>query len=104
MKTKKLYWKIEGFWSDTKTFERVLPAGSRSEKQIVVLLQRLAARHLDEDEIVSSSLRRNAPQYARFLETHTDSVHGHRYTIMTWDNPYYSASIWTAEELANRKE
>ena len=97
------YWKIEGFDSADKTFEKVLPEGSLTESEIVVLLQRLLARHLDEDEVVSSSLRRNATGYASHLESHFDQ--GGRPMIRVGDSgPHYVASIWQGDELSHDKE
>ena len=99
----KRYWKIEGYDSSNKTFERVLPEGSLSEGEIVVLLQRLTARHLDEDEVVSSSLRRNAAGYASHLESHFDQ--GGRPMIRVGDSgPCYVASIWEGDELSHDKD
>ena len=99
----KRYWKIEGYDSFNKTFERVLPEGSLSESEIVVLLQRLSARHLDEDEIVSSSLRKNTPGYTHHLESHFDQ--GDRPMIRVGDSgPYYVASIWQGDELSPDKD
>ncbi len=99
----KQYWKIEGSDGLNKTFETRLPAGSLSEREIIVLLQRLSARHLDEDEIVSSSLRRNATGYTRHLESQIDQG-GRRPTITVGDNPCYVASTWQDDELPNDKK
>ena len=99
----KRYWKIEGWDSYNKTFEKVLPKGSLSESQIVVLLQRLLARHLDEEEIVSSSLRRKAHGYTAHLEPQFGRG-ARRPTITVGDNPYYVASMWQDDELPNDKK
>ena len=96
------YWKIEGYDGFNKTFEKVLPEGSLSESEIVVLLQRLYARHLDEDEIVSSSLRRNARSYAPHLEPQCGQ--GRRRTISVGSSPSYVASIWQGDELPHGKD
>ncbi len=98
----KQYWKIEGFDGVNKTFERLLPKGSLSERQIVVLLQRLSARHLDEDEIVSSSLRRNAPGYRSLLEPQYSR--GEHPAISIYAGRDYVARIVAADELPNHKE
>jgi|RifCSP13_1_1023834.scaffolds.fasta_scaffold548501_1 hypothetical protein len=47
-KSTKLFRKIEGHDGFRRIFEKLLPAGSLSKAEIVVLLQRLSARHLDE--------------------------------------------------------
>lgn len=91
------YWKIEGYDSSVQTFEKMLPEGRLSEKEIVVLLQRLVARHLDEEEIVSSSLRRNASGYTTHLEPHIDR--GRRPTITVGSDPHYVARIWQDDKL-----
>ena len=99
----KQYWKIEGSDGLNKTFETRLPAGSLSEREIIVLLQRLSARHLDEDEIVSSSLRRNATGYTRHLESQIDQ--GGRPTIRVGGSgPFYVASIWQGDEPSHDKD
>ena len=96
----KRYWKIEGYDGTDKTFEKLLPIGSLTERGVVVLLQRLSARHLDEDEIISSSLRPNAKGYTSHLE-YQDGRGGRRSTISVGGNPYYVASIWQHDELSH---
>ena len=98
----KRYWKIEGYDGTDKTFEKLIPEGFLNESEVVVLLQRLSARHLDENEIVSSSLRPPAPGYAPNLEPQFDEELGgeHRRTIRVGSNAYYVAGIWHREELS----
>jgi hypothetical protein len=56
------------------------------------LLQRLAARHLNEGEVVSASLRKNSAGYRADLEIHKS--HGGRYCLMTTGSgPHYTAVI-----------
>lgn len=98
----KRYWKIAGYDGAEQTFEKLLPVGSLNEKEIVVLLQRLAAMHLNEDEIVSSSLRRNAPGYRSLLKPHRDR--GKKPSIRVDAGRTYVASIWDADELPEHKE
>ena len=45
----KQYWKITGYDGTEQTFERLLPLSSLNESQVIALMQRLAAKHLDED-------------------------------------------------------
>ncbi len=95
----KRYWKIVGYYGADKTFEKVIPEDSLSEGEIVVILQRLLARYLDEDEVVLSSLRPTTPNYASHLEFQIgrDSHH----TIRVGSNPHYVASIRHREELSS---
>ena len=94
----KRHWKIEGFAGTEKIFEKVLPEGYLSESETVILLQRLVARHLDEAEIVSSSLRHTGPGYTPHLEAQID--HSHHPTIRVGSSTYYVASLLHREELS----
>ena len=98
----KRYWKIAGYDGAEQTFEKLLPVGSLSESEIITLLQRLAAKHLDEDEIVSSSLRRNASGYRSLLEPQHDR--GKHRTISVHAARAYFASILDVDELPDHKE
>jgi len=58
-----------------------------AEAEMIVLFQRLAAKHLDLDEVVSSSLRKNATECLTHLEVgksasvlHKIGSSGHHYT------------------------
>ncbi len=95
----KRYWKIVGYYGTDKTFEKVIPEDSLSKSEIVVILQRLLARYLDEDDVVLSSLRPTTPNYASHLEFQIgrDSHH----TIRVGSNPHYVASIRHREELSS---
>ena len=62
------FWKITGRDGNQPFYERRIPIGSVSEAGMVRLLQHLAARHLDEDEVVESSLRKNAKGYRSHWE------------------------------------
>ena len=54
------FWKITGYDGNRPLYERKIRLGTMSEPEMTTLLQRLAAKHLDEDEVVASSLRKNA--------------------------------------------
>ena len=54
------FWKITGYEGLQRLYERQIPLGSMSESKMTTLLQRLAARHLDFDEVIDSSLRKSA--------------------------------------------
>lgn len=84
-------WVIVGYDSTKQVFERRLPEGSLSEAEVITMLERLAARHLVDDEVVSASLRKNAVGYRPDLEIRKN--HGGRYGLMTTGNPHYIASI-----------
>ena len=78
-------WHIEGRSGSTVIFERDLP-GNMSEREIEATLQRLVARHLSADEVVSASLRKNARDYSRLLERV-----GRGTPICYGENPHYIA-------------
>ena len=91
MSGRKVWW-IRGYDSMNIIFERSLPLGLLTEKELVRLLQRLVSRHLDEDEVVAASLRRNAKGYAHLLEAHVDR-RTPQTTIMVGENPHYVGTI-----------
>ncbi len=66
-------WKITGYDGDQTVYERRIRLGSISEAGMITLLKCLAARHLDEDEIVESSLRKNAKEPPSHLEVRKDA-------------------------------
>ena len=61
-------WRICGYDGIEPLFERTIAAGSMTNQEMTTLLQRLASRHLSDDEIVSASMRTNANGYAPHLE------------------------------------
>jgi hypothetical protein len=61
-------WQIRGYDGDNPTFERELPFGSVTDLEMETILQRLQARHLTDDEIVSASLRKNMAGYRHDFE------------------------------------
>jgi hypothetical protein len=79
-------WHIEGYDGGALTFECSMP-GNMSNREIEIVLQRLAARHLSENEVVSASLRRNAKNRSPLL----DRI-GNGFPIMYGENPYYIAT------------
>ena len=54
----KAYWKIEVQKRFETTYTRYL-SGDLTENEITVIIQRLACRHLSEEEIISASLRKS---------------------------------------------
>lgn len=91
--SEKRCWKIEGYNGSQQLFMKELPLNSLSEGQMVSLLQRLVSKHLNEDEIVAASLRRNSKKYAPHLEPLIDRRAKGRYTITVGQNPYYVARV-----------
>lgn len=86
------FWKITGYNSDEIEFECRVPEGALSETAMIALLQRLAARHLEADEVVSSSLRRNASGYTSHLEVRRNAD-GSPSLMTTGTGHYYMATI-----------
>jgi len=84
-------WVIVGYDSTKQVYERRLPEGSLSEAEVITMLQRLASRHLTDDEVVSASLRKNASAHRSDFEVLRNG--GGRYALMTTGNPHYIASI-----------
>jgi hypothetical protein len=88
-------WVIRGYDGSEQTFERTMPEGLLSEVEMKVVLQRLACRHLSDDEVVSASLRKNATGYRADLEI--KQSYGGRFTLMTTGSGNHYAA--TVEEL-----
>ncbi len=86
-------WLIRGYRGLEKFYERSLPIGSMSESEIVQLLQRLACKHLEFDEIVNASARKNAEYYAPHLEQEKEASADH-FSISVGHNPWYVASVF----------
>lgn len=98
----KRVWKIVGYDGAEKLFEKVLPLESLSEREMTALLQRLAAKCLTPDEIISASLRRNSKSYAALLEPRQQSRPASaRFCISVGGAQYWVASVWSADELAS---
>lgn len=91
-------WKICGYDGAREVFQRAVPEGALSESEVIILLQRLASRHLTDDDVVSSSLRKNADDYAVHLEVQRSR--GGKYVLMTTGSGHHY--IATIEEAAHR--
>jgi hypothetical protein len=87
-------WRVEGFRGDKPTgMSRQITAG---EKQIRVLLERLAARHLTEDEVIEATFGNRSD-----LHIHQDSG-ARRLTLMTTGADYHwVASVAKTREVRN---
>ena len=85
-------WKIRGFDGDRLTFEREIPLGSLSELEMETLLQRLAARHLTDGEVVGASLRRGSAGYRYDFEIARNT--GGLFALMTpGSGMHYTATV-----------
>ncbi len=90
------HWKIEGRKGAKTFWERELP-GSLGKKRIIALLQRLASRHLAEDEIVACSIRPSDSGFRFLLDPLIDL--DRQGSISVGENPYY-----IARKIQNRVE
>jgi hypothetical protein len=79
-------WEISGYDGLELIFKVTVPRKELSHSKATALLQRLAAGHLTEEEVISSSLRKRAAGYRPLLEVRRD---GHWLTIG-------AASHWVA--------
>lgn len=61
--------------------------GDLSEPEVATLLQRLASRHLTENEIISSSLRKGWKGYAPLLEI--ERSRGKPFALMTTGTDFH---------------
>jgi hypothetical protein len=84
-------WEITGYDGDAVVYERSV-SSSLTEKEVVLILARLAAQHHTRDEVVSSSLRKRDPAYSPQLE-----VRALRNTLTTIGNPRYVARYVSGE-------
>jgi hypothetical protein len=82
-----IHWRITGYDGLEVIFERRVRL--RHVPDVVSLLQRLAARHLSEDEIIAASLRKSLEGYAPLLEPQVNR--GGPHAISVGENPYYVA-------------
>ena len=92
----KKFWRIVGYDSTSKIFERRLPFGVLSETEVERLLQRLVCRHLTSDEITDGSLRRSNPAYRPLLELRRER--SGKFSISAGDNPHYIVSLVSEEK------
>jgi hypothetical protein len=94
----KSYWKIEVLDGFSVAFERYV-RGDLTEAEITTILQRLACRNLNENEIISASLRR--PARTALLEPVIGGPpsRGTRHTVFIQHDLTYMASCWRADEL-----
>ena len=91
--TTKKYWRVVGYDSTTKIFEKDLPLGAFSEKHMAEALRTLAARAgLTFEEILDSCANKNAKQHRDLLEVQTEA-RKERFSLSCGSNPYFIASV-----------
>ena len=90
-------WKIVRYDGGRFVYERIIPYGSVSRSTMILIIQRLAARHLDDDEVVDSSLRKNAKEYLNHLEVQENTGGTPAIITMGTGHPY-TASITEGKE------
>lgn len=75
-------WTIEGFQGDNPTgFSRQVTG---SEERVKLLLERLAARHLNDDEITEATFGKR-----KDLDVHRDKRFGQPLTLMTTGSDHH---------------
>lgn len=73
--TMKRFWHVRGYVSTTLIFERLIPLGAASQKQMAQALRVLtASAGLTRDEILDCHLRRNAKSYRDLLDVHVGQL------------------------------
>jgi hypothetical protein len=88
----KRFWRIIGYDSTKRIFEKEVPHGSMSEKQMADALRALASRAgLTFDEIVDCYLRTNAKGYRSLLEVQVSSRP--KFSMSCGSNPHFIASV-----------
>jgi hypothetical protein len=90
----KRFWKVQCYDGQQESILRSIPFSTLSEPQIITLLQRLASRHLNEEEVIFASLRKKAKSYSSLLEV-TSNNFGKYALMVTSGNFTYTATIFT---------
>jgi hypothetical protein len=93
------FWVITGHESTASAYQHRIPENSMTEAEVIALLQRLASRHLDIEEVISSSLRTDAPRYSKLLEPVVSR--GGKYVIAIGNHFHYTAAIEDADTPAS---
>ena len=88
------FWTVTGFEGGEKVFERAIPVASIAESEVKGLLQRLAARGLDEEEVVASSL--GSEHRSASLEISEADGEGFGFTTNQAAGRYYVATLGEA--------
>ena len=94
----KLFLRIDGADGDRTILRKFVPLGNLSDKGIIRLLQRLACKGLDPEDIIAGSLPKNATGYHPVFDPRIGRG-GRRKTITVGHGKDYTASVWRADEL-----
>ena len=89
-------WTVAGFEAGEKVFERTIPVDAIAESDVKGLLQRLAARGLSEEDVVSRLARVGPPQRRRSA---LDELDGDAFGFTTSQaaGRYYVATLGETE-------
>ena len=86
------HWRVVGYDSTTQIFEKVVPLGSLSQKQMAEALRVLAARAgLTFEEILDCHFKKNAKGYRTLLEVQTEARA--KFSMTCGENPYFIATV-----------
>ena len=83
-------WKITGYDGAREIYSGEVP-GILTDEEVGRILQRLAARHLSDQEVVAASLRKNFVGYAPLLECTFDRAGPKGNIVTCGSNPHYIA-------------
>jgi hypothetical protein len=90
--TAKKHWRVVGYDSTTQIFEKVVPLGSLSQKQMAGVLRVLAARAgLTFEEILDCHVKKNAKAYRALLEVQVAARP--KFSMSCGENPYFIATV-----------
>ena len=95
------HWRIEGIDGTTTFYEAVLP-GNLNDDEITTIIQRLASKHLSEDEIIGASLRKNR-RTALLEPLRSRGSPNSRHTISIDHGIGYVASYRRPDEAVSRQ-
>ena len=85
-------WIIDGYDGVNVRWQGRAPS-NLTESEMIAILQRLVARHLTEDEILASSLRRYHVDYQPLLEPLKSEA-----VISVGENPHYTARLLSGDD------
>jgi hypothetical protein len=94
-------WVVQGYDSLTQIFRAKL-SPVLSEREMGVLLQRLAARDLSPKEILGASLRKGMKGHNHLLEIRRDS--SGKAILYVGNNPHYAARKRNESELEDMED
>jgi hypothetical protein len=88
----KKYWRVVGYDSTTRIFEKLVPLGTLTERQMAQALRVLAGRAgLSFEEILDCHLKKNAKGYRTLLEVQVEARR--KFSMSCGENPYFIASV-----------